>query len=208
MNNKQTSCVHCGTIRWEHNVALLTNRFVLFDLFKILGLSYAVIVSLFFILGLLTGETDLGWQMVNVFAVVVPAMAIALMLIMLVFYVNRMPIRYTLDSKGVTSEILGRRSRWANRAGIVAGLLSANPTVAGASLLAKARETTSYRWHELYKAAYYPEAQTITLFNGWRSVARLHCTPAQYPDIANRVRDGLLAGAAERDKTNRKQARV
>lgn len=203
MNNQSTP-----ELRWEHNVALLTNRFVLFDLFKIMSITYALIVVLFSLLGLLTGEMGLGWQMAQVFAVVVPLIALSLMFIMLVFYVNRMPVRYTLNSKGVTSEILGKRSRWTNRTGIVLGLLSANPTVAGASLLAKSRETTFYRWRDLHKAAYYPAAHTITLFNGWRSVARLHCTPEQYPEVASAVRKCLLTGTTERDKTNKKQARA
>lgn len=202
MDNKQSF------ISWEHQVALITNRFVLFDLVKILGIAYLLIVILFFILGLLTGEMDLGWQMAKVFAIVVPGLALGMLLIMLVFYVNRMPIRYTVDSTGVTSEILGRRSRWANRAGFILGILSANPTVAGASLLAKSRETTFYRWRDLYKAAYYPSAQTITLFDSWRSVARLHCTPEQYPEIEAQVRNGLQTGVAEREKANRKQARA
>ncbi|WP_287603306.1 hypothetical protein [Thiothrix sp.] len=203
MNNQPTP-----ELRWEHNVALLTNRFVLFDLFKIMSITYALIVVLFSLLGLLTGEMGLGWQMAQVFAIVVPLIALSLMFIMLVFYVNRMPIRYTLNSKGVTSEILGKRSRWANRAGIVLGLLSANPTVAGASLLAKSRETTFYHWRDLHKATYYPDAHTITLFNGWRSVARLHCTPEQYPEVASAVREYLLTGTTERDKTHKKQARA
>ena len=203
MNNQPTP-----ELRWEHNVALLTNRFVLFDLLKIMSITYALIVVLFSLLGLLTGEMGLGWQMAQVFAVVVPLIALSLMFIMLVFYVNRMPIRYNLNSKGVTSEILGKRSRWANWTGIVLGLLSANPTVAGASLLAKSRETTFYHWRDLHKAAYYPAAHTITLFNGWRSVARLHCTPEQYPEVASAVREYLLTGTTERDKTNKKQART
>ncbi|MBU0655197.1 MAG: hypothetical protein KJ914_08685 [Gammaproteobacteria bacterium] len=204
MNNQQPP----PELRWEHNVALLTNRFILFDLFKIMGITYVLIVVLFSLLGLLSGEMELGWQMAQVFAVVVPAVTLGLMFIMLVFYVNRMPIRYTLNSKGVTSEILGKRSRWANRTGIVLGLLSGNPTVAGASLLAKSRETTFYRWRDLHKAAYYPAAHTITLFNGWRSVARLHCTPEHYPEVASTVRECLLTGAADRDKTNSKPARA
>ena len=203
MNNQPTP-----ELRWEHNVALLTNRFVLFDLLKIMSITYALIVVLFSLLGLFTGEMGLGWQMAQVFAVVVPLVALSLMFIMLVFYVNRMPVRYTLNSKGVTSEILGKRSRWANRTGIMLGLLSANPTVAGASLLAKSRETTFYHWRDLHKAAYYPDAHTITLFNGWRSVARLHCTPEQYPEVAIAVRKCLLTGTTERDKTNKKQART
>ena len=203
MNNQPTP-----ELRWEHNVALLTNRFVLFDLLKIMSITYALIVVLFSLLGLFTGEMGLGWQMAQVFAVVVPLIALSLMFIMLVFYVNRMPVRYTLNSKGVTSEILGKRSRWANRTGIVLGLLSTNPTVAGASLLAKSRETTFYHWRDLHKAAYYPDAHTITLFNGWRSVARLHCTPEQYPEVASAVRECLLTGTTERDKTNKKQART
>lgn len=203
--NNQPPIPEC---RWEHNVALLTNRFVLFDLFKIMSITYVLIVVLFSLLGLLTGEVGLGWQMAKVFAVVVPAVALSLMFIMLVFYVNRMPMRFTLNSRGVTSEILGKRSRWANRTGIVFGLLSGNPTVAGTSLLAKSRETTFYRWRDLHKAAYYPDANTITLFNGWRSVARLHCTAEQYPEVASAVREYLLIGAAERDKTNSTPART
>lgn len=92
MDNKQTF------IRWDHHVALITNRFVLFDLLKILSITYLLIVILFFIL--------------------------------------------------------------------------------------------------------------VTLFDSWRSVARLHCTPEQYPEIEAQVRHGLQTGVTEREKANRKQARA
>lgn len=194
-------CSHCGAavqtetrpaqLRWHYAVPLLTNRFILGDLLKLLGLTYVFIVVLFSVLGVFTQEYGLGLEIAQVFIPIILGFAILMLLVMLLYYGNHMPMQFSLSPKGIHSAILGRRSHWANRVGIVLGLMSANPSVAGASLIATARSSSFYSWEELHSATYYPQQATITLRNHWRAVVRLHCDAEQYPAIANYVKTQL-----------------
>lgn len=174
-------------IIWEYSLPLATNRFVLYDLGKVLLLTWGFILTLFTVIGLFIGDYQLILQMLVVFTIVIPVIGVALLLVMIVFFGNRMRVRFCLDSTGVKMEFLSKRGRWANRLAILFGLLTLNPAAAGAGLLAASRQKLSYRWKDFTAYRMYPKNATITLMGRLHGVLRLHSEARDFAKIQQRV---------------------
>jgi Zn-dependent protease with chaperone function len=107
---------------------------------------------------------------------------------MLVFFGNRYRTGFTIDRNGVGWSSMMSRTKWANRAAIVAGILAAKPGVAGAGLLAQSQEEGIVEWEEIRKLKLYPSLCAISVMNSWRVVIRLYCTPENYLAITDTLK--------------------
>jgi hypothetical protein len=76
-----------------------------------------------------------------------------------------------------------------NTAVAVIGLLAGKPGVAGAGLLAKSSESTSYEWPEIKKVYVYPKQKVIYLKAGLLGPIRMYCTSENYAAVERMVRE-------------------
>lgn len=107
-------------------------------------------------------------------------------------YGGKYEAEFFLDEEGVlcrTQEKQARKNRIINALTFVVGLLSGKPTVAGAGLLAGARQSVYLRWNRITKISYQPNRQTILLQGAWTEHIAIFCTKENYAIAEQFVRD-------------------
>lgn len=177
-----------GRLRWETAFSLATNRFTIYDSLKVIGITWAIMLALFGSIFAINDSLDSVWPFFTVLAIIMLGFLLMFMAIMLVFFGNRYPARFTLNDTGALIESRSRRARLANRAAIVAGALGGRPGVAGAGMIAASQEAVSIAWKDVRRVNEHPDQRVISLKNGWRVVLRLYCTPENYAAARDFVR--------------------
>ena len=193
-------CGQCGSVipdplpehSWMISVPMISNRFMLYDLAKLLFWTALIIAILMFVMMAAVGDSHDFWQnylnILRMFAYVLAGFAVMFLAIMLVFFGNRYRTGFTTDRNGVGWSNMMSRTKWTNRAAIVAGILAAKPGVAGAGLLAQSQEEGIVEWEEIRKLKLYPSLCAISVMNSWRVVIRLYCTPENYRAITETLK--------------------
>jgi Zn-dependent protease with chaperone function len=187
--------------QWMISVPMLNNRFMLYDLVKLLVWTGLIIAILMFVMLAAFGDShdllESYFQIMRMFGYVLAGFAVMFLAIMLLFFGNRYRTGFTIDRNGVGWSSMMSRTRWANRAAVVAGILAAKPGVAGAGLLAQSQEQGIVEWDEIRKLKFYPALCSISVMNSWRVVIRLNCTPEQYPAIAETLKRKAAKAAVQ-----------
>jgi hypothetical protein len=183
-----------GEISWEVSVPLLTNRFILYDLLKVWGIS-SLVLFLF-----LTGIAVYDWKW-RAFTGMLPLVGLVsaivlglLILVMLGFFWNRFPMGFSLGPREARVVSLSRRGRWGNRLAVVLGALAGKPGVAGAGLLGMAQEIATVAWDDVRRVNIHASARVISLMDGWHVVMRLYCTPQNYDVVLTAVQRWAARG--------------
>jgi hypothetical protein len=176
-----------GQIAWEFNIPLITNRFILYDIGKALGLSGLFLCLLLAAITMFFGHIRDLPDMFELAGICLGIFAVSMLLVMIVFFGNRIPARFVLDERGARVQNLGRRSKVGNRLAIVLGLLGGGKglSTAGAGMLAVSQERTEIKWSDVRGIRYHPADKVISLMNSWRVVVRLYCTPENYEVVAS-----------------------
>lgn len=176
-------------IAWEFNIPLITNRFILYDMVKVLGISGLFLCLLFAGITIFSGHISDLPGMFQLAGIGLGIFGLALLLGMVVFFGNRMPTRFELDERRARVLNLSRRSKVGNRLAIALGLLAGGRglSTAGAGMLAVAQERTEIEWRKVRKVHFHPAQRVISLMNSWRVVVRLYGTPENYEKVAKAV---------------------
>jgi hypothetical protein len=185
--------------QWDVEMPLLTSRFFLYDMGKVVfwtGLIVNLLLSVIFLAeGHLRGlQTVMGYM-----ALILAGMLLLFLLIALVFFGNRYPCSFSVSAAGIGWESASGRAGAANRAAVVLGALAGSPGAAGAGLLAISGESRLDGWNEVRRVKKYPDERVITVMNGWRVTNRLYCTPENYAYVAQLV-DWYMAMARARTR--------
>jgi hypothetical protein len=189
-------------LTWDFDMPLVTNRFMLYDMVKVLGWSYLIMTVLMSAIFLIQGETDALLPIYKMFGYVILFIAFLFLFVMAVIFGYRFPYRFVVGREGLLMESLSRRGRFLNRAAVVAGLLSGKMQPTGAGLLAMSQETVGIQWEDIHKIKEYPNLCIISLMNSWRVVARLYCTQANYDRVIQIVREGVAEGEKTRNQND------
>lgn len=158
-------------IRWETDIPLLTNRFILWDFLKVAALSVAIMYA---VVGLMAWVVDgelliMPWP---VFPGGVLAMLVLFVIASLVLG-NRHRAVFEVSDEGVTYEA-GTREKRINAGVTVLGAIAGSASTTGAGLLAQSSQEGGYAWSEIHEMRSYPGPRVITLRNSWRAVLRLY----------------------------------
>ncbi|MBM4283995.1 MAG: hypothetical protein FJ128_01930 [Deltaproteobacteria bacterium] len=177
------------TTDWEINVPLLTNRFILYDLFKIVGITTLIMLFLMQGMLLLTDRFDLRAMtgLAQLVVVCCLGLLVLMVLVMLLFFGNRFPMQFHLDPQGAVAVSGSRRGKVANRLAVILGLLAGKPGVAGAGLLGMAQEEVGITWPQVERLNIHAPQHVISLMNSWRVVIRLYCTPENFAAVREQV---------------------
>lgn len=183
---------HGEGLQWTIVVPLATDRFMLYDAGKILAITGLALGAGGGVVALFLGGADAAlseWAMAySILAAVLLGIGASLLLVMLLLFRDRFPVRITLEKSGVLWESLSSRGRWAGRLAILFGAFAGNPAVAGAGLLAEARQAAGMNWSEVRRVHLYPQLCVVSLKNAWRVVLRLHCHPTLYEEACAWIR--------------------
>lgn len=173
------------TIQWAISVPIFRHPVIVRQLCLAIGLPFGILVaalclmaddlrSLVYPLALIGGLFFLTW------------------LLIMVMWRGRYEVECILDSVGVrcrTQKSQARKNRIINGLAVFLGLLSGKPGVAGAGMLAQARQDQTIRWHNIRKVRRYPRIHTIMVHGGFAEHLALFCTPDNYRDIDALVRE-------------------
>ncbi len=192
---------------WQIDMPLLNNRFLLYDLCKVVVITGVVFFLLLTGISLATpGRFKLETlaDLAKITGLGMLGLLILLVLVCLLFFFNYFPMRFQLSPKGALVESMSTRGKWGNRLAVVLGALSGKPGVAGAGLLGMSQETVSLEWPEVYRLKVHPEVRVISLLNSWRVVFRLYCTPDNFGEVLASVQEWVEQGQKVRERAARR----
>lgn len=183
-----------GEIAWEANIPLLTDQFVMYDTLKVWGISSLVLLVIMIAIFIYEHNWRNFFKILPVLGLVGLGILLLFILVMLIFFGNRFPMGFAINNNGATMVMLSQRGRWGNRLAVILGALAARPGLAGAGLLAMARESVGMSWDEVRRVKVHPQARVISLMDSWHVVVRLYCTPNNYEAVLESVQKWAAKG--------------
>lgn len=175
-------------VSWNIAIPLVTNSFIVYQT-TILCLVTGVVMSLLlgFIL-IMQGELSAIPQLLGISGIIVIGLWILMMLIMIIVFGNKMPVRFTINKKGITAQMTSPIGKKANRLAVILGLLMKKPGVAGSGLIALSQESVSYDWKNIVKVKYDRQKRQILMSNSWRPLVAIHCLPENFEQAESLVK--------------------
>jgi hypothetical protein len=185
-------------IEWDIDVSILTNKFILNELLKVLGIATlitATIVALIMLPSFLSGSmhsTSSNARDTKYALMLIGILFLFTALFIIAYYGNKYMLTYNLDSKGIstiTRENQKAKNSKINFLLIFAGLLTGNPGAAGTGLLAASHQNQDIKWKKVKKATIYPKSKTIALKAGFAEKSIVFCTPQNYDSVEQYIRN-------------------
>lgn len=176
-----------GSIRWRVEVALITNRFVVFD--TLMGcvattMIGGVLLSAIFGFGGGLAGIRSGMLFAGAFGVF---MLLVSVFTLTVIFGNRWPLEFFIGPDGVIMNNISEKAHTIHRLSWILALVTGRPLMAGPGLIAQSREVVGIPWSEVRKMRRYPDLGVIAIKGGLLENVRLYCTPANYTAVAQRV---------------------
>ncbi|MCX6555990.1 MAG: hypothetical protein NTW95_00925 [Candidatus Aminicenantes bacterium] len=192
-------------ITWEKEFSLLTNRFILKDLFKVVLIATVIFQILLVLTAFLVDKDVADMIMPLVVDLGIFAGLSLLFLFSMLILGNRYHAEFTVDDKGITYKS-GSREKKINRL-VLLLLLLLKPRMSGAGFLAVSGESGSFSWKEIYKIISYSKAKVIEVKNSWRTVVRLYCTAENFGEVRSLCNQQLEKADAWRVKNPKKASK-
>ncbi len=163
------------TLTWQYDIPLITNRYILWDMLRVLALSLFIIAALTGCIGVLLD--DPVFIPIEFLLLIGGIVAGLFLFVTLVLFRNRYRARFVLDSKQAVFHGLGWGDSGWDRA--VRRLLKVlaffaaqgDPTNSSA---------TNIRWREVRKVNVNRSTRVISLCDSWHVVLRLYCPPDMF----------------------------
>lgn len=184
------------TITWEEDISLLGNPLIIKQSFFVAGGAGLLMAFLMSFLFATTGEYGDILPVLFISAVGAAGLWVFMALIMVIFFGNRIRIRFTVDGKGALWETVDKRALGANRLAMVAGVLGRSPGTAGAGAVAASREKEFVSWTDVKAIEHDPRRHMIVLRSSWRPVMMLVCRPENFGRV-NRFLEQRIMTEAE-----------
>lgn len=191
MRTHSSRTIQEPTLVWGVQIPILTNPFMLWDLFRVFGL---VFVIFFVFMYLITQGIDLD-QLLSIVGMIMGIIFGLFRFAGLLIYWNGIDACFEITEKGAGYKA-GKKAKRMNKIVLLLGLLAGSARVAGAGLLATSQEEQFFPWRQIHKATIHKRWRVISLSNNWRTVIRLYCTPENFDDAERLVRQ-YMAGRPE-----------
>lgn len=196
-------------IEWDIDVSILTNRFIMGELLKVLGIAAGITAATVLLISL---PAILGGEFVsnssNASGMKYTLMLVGILftltaLFIFAYYGNRYMLSYILDSKSARTisrtEQQNKNSKW-NFLLVIIGLLARNPTATGTGFLAESRQNQDMKWKNVRKVTFYPHDNTITLSGGYGEKSILFCKKENYGTVSELVRSKCTSHCKVKEK--------
>lgn len=181
--NKIFGVITMQTTHWTISVPIFRNTVILKQLGIAIGIPFGIVAL---VIGFASGK--------SVYTLYGLGMIAALMffswIFIMAFYRGKYEAEFIVDDKGVicrTQAAQVKKNRGVNALTVVLGLMSGKPSVAGAGMLAQARQEVFLRWKQVRKVKYKPNSHTILLRGGATENIALFCTEANYAQVEQEV---------------------
>ena len=169
-------------LHWTLEVSLLGNPVVLRQTAAVFLVAWVVLSLLLSALFALEGDFKGIGPTLAVLAAVHLALFLASLAVMVLYFGNRITMAFTLDERGVWSEVRSSRARKAARWAALLGLATGNVSAAGAGMLAHSGARSFVPWKAAGQLRCDDARHSFCLVSGWRTLATVFCTAQVYPD--------------------------
>lgn len=183
-----------GALTWTISVPLLNSPVVVRQTAGVLAVTFILVSLLVGAIFALDGDWAGMLPTLGLIALIHAGLWAVAVLVMAVLYRNRMTMRFHLDKRGASSEIVDRRAERTARMATVLGLATANFGAAGAGLLARSGARSFVSWRSVSRVRFDEHRCTIYLMGRWHTRAALFCTPENYPQAKRMVEKLCLPG--------------
>jgi hypothetical protein len=170
-------------IIWDTRFPLLTNRYFMWDMIRVLGIASTILLALMVVI---MGDVVMAIQ----FAGLVGVIMLGVMSIACLLLGNGFDARFSVGQNGISYESGSTGKKW-NKAALVLGVLAGKPGTAGAGALAMSGEAGSYEWKEIVKITVDEKRRIISLHNSWRTLNRLYCLEGNFDPVLQVFRSKL-----------------
>jgi hypothetical protein len=178
---------------WATDIPIATHPVVLANfalLFAISGLLVGALLSFIFLMTGQVANIEPMWEFTALGTVGLFSFSL---LVSIVIFGNRLPMRFRLGPEAAESEMTGSRAKTAQAAARALGWMAARFGLAGAGLIAETGARQRIDWSAVARAHFHPLLRTVSLSNGWRTVLILFCNAQNYDSVAAAVHTGLAA---------------
>jgi hypothetical protein len=172
-------------LRWACDIALLTNRFILWDMLRVFLIAGAVMQGMVLLMSFLLGN-ELMFLPLPLWGIVAATLFALFALTMGVILQNSLACEFCLDAKGAQqlSYIRRRGSRIMLVVLGVMGFFAGGLAVAGEALSVRSSQQGGrLNWREVGKVTYHPAQRVITLNDSWHTVLRLYVPAEQWASV-------------------------
>jgi len=184
-------------LQWETDVRLMTHPLMLGNFAKLIVITGLIIAALMSGLLAVTDAADAILPLLAMMGMILAGFAVLYLLVALLFFGNRMRMRFRVDGEAADAVGIDKRAGAANKVAIVAGIVGGKLGVTGAGILAETNKEQRIVWNAVAKVRYYPAWNAVALGNSWRTLVTLYCTPENYAEVAAAVGAALEARPAE-----------
>jgi len=171
-------------IEWRISVPIFRNTLILKQLGFAIGIPFGLLVVIFVFIS--------GKSIYTIYALgLIGTLLFSTWLFVTVVYRGKYEAEFILDGKGVhcsTQASQAKKNRIVNTLTVVLGLLSGKPAVAGAGMMAGARQNVYLSWDKITKIKYQARCHSILLRGGWSESIGLFCTKENYNHVEQFVR--------------------
>ncbi|HZY40573.1 MAG TPA: hypothetical protein VFF59_01085 [Anaerolineae bacterium] len=169
----QRAAATADSLSWQYDIPLITNRYILWDVARLLALSLFVVVALTWLISMLIGDPVL---LPIEFLALIAGIVVALFLfVALVLFRNRYRARFTLDEKRALFEGVGWGNSGWDRA--MKRLLKVLAFFTAQSDPTRLGGAVDIKWRAVRKVSVNSQARVISLSEAWHVVIRLYCPP-------------------------------
>ncbi|HEX9915746.1 MAG TPA: hypothetical protein VGB32_12585 [Candidatus Bathyarchaeia archaeon] len=172
-----------GLLVWEKRVPILTNRYMLWDIFRLFAAT-GVIMNL--LLDAMTLFEEV-WSFFTLSLIGLGIVFTIFILVTIVVFRNHFDLTFILGPEGPFSAV-DNRTRRLNRLALLAGGLGGSLSATGSSLLAMSQEEVGIEWKEVRKITVDEKRLVLSVHNSWRTVFRLYCLPGNYAQALEYVK--------------------
>jgi hypothetical protein len=174
-------------LNWETRVSLFRNPLIAKQLLLAIGVPFGLVVAVM----VLTAGAD-RWIYALYGLSLIGALFLLTALLLHFLYGGKYAVGFTTDDKGIrcyTQSREARRGRIVNNLTVVLGLLTGKFSVAGAGMLAQARQEVTLNWRAVQKVSRYPASHTILLRAGYLDTMAVFCTPDNFSAVSDLIRE-------------------
>jgi uncharacterized membrane protein len=173
-------------MEWTVRVPLLTNRVILKQMVWWAGLTALLCGAIFG--GILMSEDGLEAlpTVLVIMAAIFGALIVLAVLVMGLFFFNRMTLRFHVDADGISMATGDAKVRAANTAAIVLGALAGKPGAVGAGLAGRSQEKDSVDWSDIKRWRTLPDLHAVAAHRGFPGPLYVYAPADRYQALLDR----------------------
>ncbi len=171
-------------LQWQCSVPIFRHPIILRQLSFAFGLPFGI-------LGLVLLIVVDDWSDLLYPSLLIGALFCCTWLFILIFWRGRYEVESILDATGVrcrTQKAQAKKNIIINTIAVILGLFMGKPGVAGAGMLAQARQDQQIRWKNIRKVQRHPKSNTILVHGGFAEHLAIFCTAENYTEVDQMVR--------------------